>query len=155
MNAREQESVVLEPGSDALPLLLQARCLRCGRRRRCLVQLDEPKDDIVARRLASLADTRCPCRPHILLHRVARQTCRPRDSALALSRLPTAHDFDDFHAMNLPKRHIDLLLADMVQNVSSGGSMLMAIWLKAGGDPLAQSSWRSEPQVDQYSWRCT
>jgi len=33
--------------------------------------------------------------------------------------------------------------------------MLMAIWLKAGGDPLAQSSWRSEPQVDQYSRRCT
>ena len=43
----------------------------------------------------------------------------------------------------------------MVQNVPSGGSMLAAIWLKAGGDPLAHSSWRSEPQLDQYSWRFT
>jgi len=57
--------------------------------------------------------------------------------------------------MNLPKRHDGLLLADMVQNVPSGGSMLAAIWLNAGGDPLAQSSWRSEPQLDQYSWRFT
>ena len=57
--------------------------------------------------------------------------------------------------MNLPKRHAGLLLADMVQNLPSGGSMLVAIWLKAHGDHLAQSSWRSEPQVDQYSRRCT
>ncbi|MCC7495428.1 MAG: hypothetical protein IT204_23965, partial [Fimbriimonadaceae bacterium] len=31
----------------------------------------------------------------------------------------------------------------------------MAIWLKAGGDPLAQWSWRSEPRLDQYPWRFT
>jgi len=42
-----------------------------------------------------------------------------------------------------------------VQNVPSGGSMPVAIWLKARGDHLAQSLWRSEPQVDQYSRRCT
>ena len=34
-----------------------------------------------------------------------------------------------------------------MQNVVSG-------WLNARGD-LAQCSWRSEPQVDQYSWRFT
>lgn len=49
--------------------------------------------------------------------RVARQPCRPRDAPLSLSRLPAAHDLDDFHAMNLPQRHVDLLRVDMVQCV--------------------------------------
>jgi hypothetical protein len=40
-------------------------------------------------------------------------------------------------------------------NMGPGGSMPVAIWPKGGGDPLAQSSWRSEPQVDQCLRRFT
>jgi hypothetical protein len=57
------------------------------------------------------------------------------NATLAVAGLPASDDLDDLHAMNLPKCHTSPPQDWRDENVFSGGSMPLAIWLEGHGYP--------------------